>query len=206
MRERWGRRERRKPCARERIGRVAPAHEANWWAVFCYQPCPQTSGSSLSCQLSPQCVWLRNIKSLARLFLSAAGVSHTIESRSGSHEHQISLIHFPPAHEANCRARSPARRPHTSGSAAKMRHELAPRGQSAHMRRALGREARERERGREREGETERIPLFRLVHDINPIDPRAPASARSRESQSARQRPPCKGFIKSFFVVAASFG
>ena len=26
------------PCTHERIGRVAPAHEANCWAVFCYEP------------------------------------------------------------------------------------------------------------------------------------------------------------------------
>ena len=41
-----------KPCAHGRLRRAAPTHEANCWAVFCYEPCPQTSGSSLRCQLS----------------------------------------------------------------------------------------------------------------------------------------------------------
>ena len=32
--------------------------------------------------------------------------------------------------------------------------------------------------------------------DLYPIDPRAPANVRSTVSQSGRQRPACKGFIK----------
>ena len=86
-----------KPCAHERIGRVAPTHEANCWAVFCYEPCPQTSGSSISCQLIPRHV---TATSLARLFLTAAptpaGCSQTIESRSGEPRTSNQFDTFPP--------------------------------------------------------------------------------------------------------------
>ena len=52
----------------------------------------------------------------------------------------------------------------------------------------------------------DRIRRSHNLHTFR-IDPRAPASARSRESQSARQRPPAPASARqSFFVVAASFG